>query len=187
MNAMFQECDKLEYLDLSNFNTSNVSDMGWMFNLCHKLKKIKGINNLNTSNVTNMNAMLQECNELEYLILSQFNNQNNNINNSDALLSKLNIERKKNMELQQLLDNKGNIEKPMAVIFTTIDQKINYPVPCYNSDEISKLEEKLYLEFPELQHNDIYFISNGNPINRVMSLEQNKIKNGANILINYYE
>ena len=51
----------------------------------------------------------------------------------------------------------------------------------------SKLEEKLYLEFPELQHNNIYFISNGNPINRVMSLKQNKIKNGAIILINYYE
>ena len=41
MKAMFQEINKLEYLDLSHFNTSNVIYMGWMFNKCHKLKEIK--------------------------------------------------------------------------------------------------------------------------------------------------
>ena len=35
--------NELEYLDLSNFNTSNVTNMGWMFNNCFKLKQIKGI------------------------------------------------------------------------------------------------------------------------------------------------
>ena len=40
MKAMFQECNELEYLDLTNFNTFNVTDMGWMFNECHKLKQI---------------------------------------------------------------------------------------------------------------------------------------------------
>ena len=34
---MFQECDKLEYLDLSNFDTSNVTDISLMFNKCEKL------------------------------------------------------------------------------------------------------------------------------------------------------
>ena len=32
MRAMFQLCTKLEYLDLSNFNTSNVTDIEGMFN-----------------------------------------------------------------------------------------------------------------------------------------------------------
>ena len=63
---MFQQCNELENLDLSNFDTSNVTDMGWMFNECHKLKEIKGINKFNTNKVTNMKAMFQECNELEY-------------------------------------------------------------------------------------------------------------------------
>ena len=36
MRRMFQECNELEYLDLSNFNTYNANDMGWMFNECHK-------------------------------------------------------------------------------------------------------------------------------------------------------
>jgi len=48
MRGMFNECNELEYLNLSNFNTSNVEDMGWMFNGCNKLKEIKGIENFNT-------------------------------------------------------------------------------------------------------------------------------------------
>ena len=49
MMAMFQECYELEYLDLSNFDTSNVTDMGWMFNNCHinNFRSIKIINSFN--------------------------------------------------------------------------------------------------------------------------------------------
>ena len=32
MSRMFKECKELEYLDLSNFNTENVTDMSFMFN-----------------------------------------------------------------------------------------------------------------------------------------------------------
>ena len=39
--GMFQECDELEYLDLSNFDTSNVTNMSYMFNECNKLKQIE--------------------------------------------------------------------------------------------------------------------------------------------------
>ena len=48
MKTMFEECNELEYLNLSNYNTINVSDMGFLFNECHKLKEIKGIENFNT-------------------------------------------------------------------------------------------------------------------------------------------
>ena len=76
MYAMFGDCKDLEYLDLSNFNTSNVTNMQFMFDGCNKLKQIKGINNFNTINVTKMTGMFQECNELEYLDLSNFNTSN---------------------------------------------------------------------------------------------------------------
>ncbi len=36
MFGMFQGCEQLEYLNLSNFNTSNVSDVRCMFSGCHK-------------------------------------------------------------------------------------------------------------------------------------------------------
>ena len=38
MSGMFQECYELEYLDLSNFDTSNVTDMANMFFSCNKFK-----------------------------------------------------------------------------------------------------------------------------------------------------
>ena len=50
--------------------------MRGMFNECHKLKEIKGINKFNTDKVSNMRAMFQECNELENLDLSNFNTSN---------------------------------------------------------------------------------------------------------------
>ena len=64
---IFQGWNKLEYLDLSNFNTSNTNYMGGKFNYCHKLKQIKWINNFNIIKVINMIVLFQECNELEYL------------------------------------------------------------------------------------------------------------------------
>ena len=47
--------------------------MSFMFNECHKLKIIKGIEKFNTINVINMKAMFDECNEIEELNLSNFN------------------------------------------------------------------------------------------------------------------
>ena len=73
---MFQDCNELEYLDLSNLNTSNVTDMSNMFSGCKKLKEIKGINNFNTSNVIEIEAMFQDCNEIEFLDLSKYDTSN---------------------------------------------------------------------------------------------------------------
>ena len=76
MYAMFQFCTEIEYLDLSNFDTSNVDDMAFLFNKCNKLKEIKGINNFVTSKVLDMETMFNECSELEYLDLSNFDTSN---------------------------------------------------------------------------------------------------------------
>ena len=44
MTFMFDFCQELDYIDLSNFNTANVINMYGMFDQCIKLKEIKGIN-----------------------------------------------------------------------------------------------------------------------------------------------
>ena len=72
MKEFFEESTNIISLDLSNFNTSNVIDMSFMFTDGNKLKKIQGLNKFNTSKVTNMNSMFDECKELEYLDLSNF-------------------------------------------------------------------------------------------------------------------
>ena len=59
MKAMFCKCKELEYLDISNFDTSNVTDVSGMFSGCNKLKEIIGINNFSLNNVINMQGLFQ--------------------------------------------------------------------------------------------------------------------------------
>ena len=62
----------IEKLDLSNFNTSNVTDMGFMFAGCSSLASID-LSSFNTSKVTNMDRMFGTCSSLISLDLSNFN------------------------------------------------------------------------------------------------------------------
>ena len=57
MKCMFSKCKNLENIDLSSFDTKNVIDMSEMFNECKKLVNID-LSSFNTSKVTNMNGIL---------------------------------------------------------------------------------------------------------------------------------
>ena len=76
IRGFFELCSNISSLDFSNFNTSSIADMEYMFNGCSKLKEIKGLNKFNTNKVKSMKSMFQKCNELEYLDLSNFNTSN---------------------------------------------------------------------------------------------------------------
>ena len=54
---------------------------------------------------------------------------------------------------------------------------------CKTNYTFKSIEEKLYREYPEIKDDKTYFIVNGNPINRETTFEDNKIKDGDNILI----
>ena len=75
------------------------------------------------------------------------------------------------------------METVIAVNFISLSDNITYPMACKKTDIFSKIEKKLYQEFPELKKKNIYFISNGNTVNRDWTFEQNKIKTGNTILI----
>ena len=61
MSYMFQGCSSLKDINLSNFNTSNVTNMSWMFNGCELLSSLPDISKWNTSNVTEMSRMFDGC------------------------------------------------------------------------------------------------------------------------------
>ena len=71
MSNMFYMC-ALTSLDLSNFNTSSVTNMNNMFGNCELLTSLD-LSNFNTSSVTNMASMFAICNVLTSLNLSNFN------------------------------------------------------------------------------------------------------------------
>ena len=73
--AMFQNCAALTSLDLSNFNTSNVTAMQSMFNGCSALTSLD-LSNFNTSNATDISAMFSDCHSLASINLSNFDTSN---------------------------------------------------------------------------------------------------------------
>ena len=71
MSSMFYECGNLNYLNLSNFNTKNVTNMSYMFYKCNNLD----LSSFNTDNATNMNGILYGCPDNIYeLNKSKFKN-----------------------------------------------------------------------------------------------------------------
>ena len=76
MTKMFNACLSLKKLNLSNFNTYNVTNMKLMFKFCCSLKEIKFSSNFKTDNVTNMKYMFSHCSSLQDLRISHFNFNN---------------------------------------------------------------------------------------------------------------
>ena len=60
---MFSECSNLKELDLKSFNTSNVSNMEWVFFVCINLEKLDNIN-FNTENALHKENMFDHCDKL---------------------------------------------------------------------------------------------------------------------------
>ena len=74
MDGMFCGCYSLNELNLSNFNTNNVTDMDSMFYGCSSLKELN-LSNFNTNNVTDMFSMFYKCTEqLKNKIKSEYKN-----------------------------------------------------------------------------------------------------------------
>ena len=72
MSFMFYRCSSLKSINFSNFNTSNVNSMSFMFDGCSSLKSIN-LSNFDTSKITDLFAMFYGCSSLKSINLSNFN------------------------------------------------------------------------------------------------------------------
>ena len=75
MRNMFYNCSNLSSLDLSSWDTSNVTDMNNLFGFCDKLTTVGDISNWNTSKVTDMTALFMS-NKMTSLDLSKWDTSN---------------------------------------------------------------------------------------------------------------
>ena len=71
MYEAFYQCSNLTSIDLTNVNTSKVTDMGMMFYSCGKLESVD-LSGFDTSNVTLFERMFYGCNNLTSLDISNF-------------------------------------------------------------------------------------------------------------------
>ena len=75
MNAMFRDCSSITSLGISSFNTLNVTNMASMFLSCSSITSLD-LSNFNTSKVTDMSGMFMRCTSLTSLDISSFNTSN---------------------------------------------------------------------------------------------------------------
>ena len=75
MSYMFHYCKNIKDLNVSHFDTGMVKDMKYMFIDCSGLTSLD-VSHFNTSKVTNMECMFHACRNLTALDLSQFDTHN---------------------------------------------------------------------------------------------------------------
>ena len=129
MLGMFYGCRNLISLDLSNFNTSSVTNMEYMFYNCKNLISLD-LSNFNTSSVTSMRDMFYGCNStLIYCIYNSTLNQNlgNKINEYNF---------KNNNNCSDICFNKNKkiiFDDKICALNCTDDDKYNYNNICYKT------------------------------------------------------
>ena len=75
MYSMFYSCSSLTSLDVTHFNTANVTNMCNMFSSCSSLTSLD-VTHFNTANVTDMRRMFYSCSSLTSLDATHFNTAN---------------------------------------------------------------------------------------------------------------
>jgi len=74
-DLLFEDCNSLSYIDLSHFNSKNVTNVYGMFLNCTSLTNIN-FTNFNTQNVKIFRSMFDSCTALTDINLTSFNTKN---------------------------------------------------------------------------------------------------------------
>ena len=136
----------------------------------------------------------KELNDKIIKLTDELINEKQNVQN---LKDKLNSLNNKNLKLEELIDTqikeifelKSKViseEKVLAISLSSIDENINFILPCKSNEQFIKIEEKFYKEYPEYGDKNIHFIVSGNEIKRFKTLKENNIKSGSIINIYYF-
>jgi uncharacterized UPF0160 family protein len=88
-------------------------------------------------------------------------------------------------DLRSIYNQTVDINQLMSINFSSIDQKVNYSIPCLSTDLFVSVEEKLYQEFPEYKETNNYFLYQGKQILRFKTIAQNNIKSGFPVILSY--
>ena len=74
-------------------------------------------------------------------------------------------------------------EKLISVTFISTNQEIKQSIICKNTDIFNKLVNILYNKFPSYRKPDNFFMCNGKRVNEYETLENNDIKDNAEIIL----
>ena len=145
-NYMFDGCDNLVKIDISDWDTSSVTNMKAMFAWCQKLQSLDDFETLDTSNVKNMSRMFQGCMGLSQIKFKHFNTEN--VENMDYMFANCS-----NAEIADLSNLDTSNLKSMYDIFRYCDllKSINlssFNLTKCNSFRIDELDNLVEIQTP---------------------------------------
>ena len=117
MSSMFTYDDNLNSLDLSKFDTSQVTTFKAMFAGCAKLASIAGLNNWNTKSATDMSSMFAYDKSLQKLDLSGFDTTTKNATQDNLFSEDTNLWYLKIGKATELKNDCGLPEAPKDTYF----------------------------------------------------------------------
>ncbi len=141
MDGMFAGCSNLKHIDLSNFNTSKVTRINAMFRGCSQLEAID-LSSFDTSKIDCLEAVFSGCSSLETLDLSNFD-----VSNVDEFigvfedctnLRELNLSNWQVKESASYVDMFCNTPNLERVILTNTSESAEWLIPNRSSIEIIK-------------------------------------------------
>ena len=133
---MFYDCFNLTNLNLSNFNTQNVTNMSRMFYNCESLTNLN-LSNFNTQKATNISGLFYNCKSLINLNLFNFNTQN--VTNMSYMF--YNCEALTNLFLSNF--NTQNVTN-MSSMFYNCKSLINLNLSNFNTQNVTNMSNMLY-------------------------------------------
>ena len=162
--------------------------------LKNKINSYDNQQTINNNLLNEIQKLQQQTIESHDQLFNSIKNLGNNLSNNsnDSIIKLIKDKEDRINELNEKLKRYPFIleknEKIMSIIFSSVNQKINYSIVCKNTDNINKIEEQLYKEYPNLFENQYYiFLCKGKIINRYQTFESNHIKNGDTIILNSNE
>ena len=76
-----------------------------------------------------------------------------------------------------------NITENIAINIITLDNQIHCPIPCNPNDLLKIVIDKFYKLYPDYKNKKCLFLSSGKNLDPNLSLSENGVKNGVNILL----
>ena len=164
---------------INNLNKENINLKNENKNLKSEIQNLKDINHSLKTENDRLKTDIKKLKDDNIVINKELNIKNQNINNLKIEIQSLRLSAKNgdvNVRLNDLV----------SVTFKCLQPIVDYNVIGNKSDKFYTIEEKLYIEHPELMETDIFFMVNGGKINRFKTIQDNHLKNNDKIIINKY-
>jgi len=134
---LFSNLTNVTSIDLSNMDTSGMTNMSNMFSDNTSLTNITFGDNFNTANVTNMSGMFKNCTILKTIDLSSFNTSNAIIFSSMFM----NCQGLQNLDLKSF--NTSNVTS-MLSMFYNCSSLTSLDLSSFNTSNVERMETMFY-------------------------------------------